>query len=92
LLNLGIPGTGPVDYYELLTEEGLAFKPDMVLLSFFIGNDFVGPPRRRLYEYSYTATLFHRAIRVARSYKGPLTPAGNVDYCDDCPTMTEDRF
>lgn len=92
LLNMGIPGTGPVDYYELLTEEGLAFKPDMVLLSFFIGNDFVGPRRRRLYEYSYMATLFHRAIRVARSYKGPLTPAAIVDYCDDCPTMTEDRF
>lgn len=92
LLNMGILGTGPVDYSELLNDEGLAFKPDMVLVSFFIGNDFVGPRRRRLYEYSYMATLFHRATRVARSYEGPITLAGNTAYCDDCPSMTEDRY
>jgi hypothetical protein len=92
LLNMGISGTGPPDYEELLNDEGLAYKPDLVLVSFFIGNDFVGARRRKLYEYSYMATLFHRAFRVARGYRGPITPAGNADYCDDCPSMTEDRY
>ncbi|HWH78476.1 MAG TPA: SGNH/GDSL hydrolase family protein, partial [Candidatus Binatus sp.] len=70
LLNMGILGTAPVDYWELLRDEGLGYKPELVLLSFFIGNDFAGSHRRRLYEYSYLATLFHRATKVARSYEG----------------------
>jgi hypothetical protein len=94
LLNMGIIGTGPVDYWELLKEEGLTYQPDMVLLSFFIGNDFVGPRRRRLYEFSYMTTLIYRAWKVVRSYQGrlTLTPAANFNYCDDCPTMTEERY
>ena len=92
LLNMGIVGTGPSDYYELLTDEGLAFKPDLVLLSFFIGNDFVGARRRRPYEYSYLTTLFYRAWKIVRGYQGPILPARRTDYCDDCPSMTEDRF
>lgn len=92
LLNMGIAGTGPPDYYQLLIDEGLAFEPDLVLLSFFIGNDFVGTRRRRLYEYSYVTTLFHRAWRIVRGYRGPIIRASKTLYCDDCPTMTEDRF
>jgi SGNH hydrolase-like domain, acetyltransferase AlgX len=94
VLNMGIIGTGPVDYWDLLKEEGLTYQPDMVLLSFFIGNDFVGPRRRRLYEFSYLSTLFYRAWKVARSYQGSLkpTPSTDVNDCDDCPTMTEGRY
>ena len=92
LLNMGIVGTGPSDYYELLNDEGLAFNPNLVLLSFFIGNDFVGARRRRLYEFSYLATLFYRFSKIARSYQGPIIPAGKTLYCDDCPSLTEDRF
>ena len=94
VLNMGIVSTGPVDYWELLKEEGLTYQPDMVLLSFFIGNDFVGPRRRRLYEFSYLTTLIYRAWKVVRSYRGPvtLTRDANFNYCDDCPTMTEERY
>jgi hypothetical protein len=92
LLNMGIVATGPSDYYELLNDEGLAFNPNLVLVSFFIGNDFVGARRRRLYEYSSLATLVYRLSKVGRSYQGPIFPAGKTLYCDDCPSMTEDRF
>lgn len=92
LLNMGIVGTRPSDYWELLRNEGLSYEPDLVLLSFFIGNDLVGARRRRLHEFSYVTTLIYRAWTVARHYQGPLTPASSFDYCDDCATMTEERY
>jgi hypothetical protein len=52
LLNMGIVNSRPVDYWELLRDEGLSHEPNLVLLSFFVGNDFVGPRRRRWYEFS----------------------------------------
>ena len=39
VLNFGVAGTGPREYLEILQSHALAFKPDLVLLSFFIGND-----------------------------------------------------
>src|SRR5436309_13471021 len=40
VLNMGIPGIGPQHYLALFVNEGLQLQPDMVLVSFFIGNDF----------------------------------------------------
>jgi hypothetical protein len=60
VLNLGIPSTGPKQYLSLLLREGLALKPDMVLVSFFVGNDFTDSRRgssRRWYTYSYVTSL-----------------------------------
>jgi hypothetical protein len=92
LLNMAIVGTGPVDYWELLRDEGLSYEPNLVLLSFFVGNDFVGPRRRRLYEFSYVTTLIYRTWTVGRSYRGPLRAASKFNYCDDCATMTEEQY
>ena len=39
VLNFGVAGTGPREYLEILQSHALAFKPDLVLVSFFIGND-----------------------------------------------------
>ena len=39
VLNFGVAGTGPREYLEILESHALAFKPDLVLVSFFIGND-----------------------------------------------------
>ena len=39
VLNFGVAGTGPREYLEILQSHALAFNPDLVLLSFFIGND-----------------------------------------------------
>ena len=58
LINMGIPGTSPREYLAVLLHEGLELKPDMVLLSFFIGNDFTEARKvDRLYRYSYLARL-----------------------------------
>lgn len=40
VLNMGIAGYGTEREYYVLKNKGLKFKPDMVLLGFFVGNDF----------------------------------------------------
>jgi hypothetical protein len=92
VLNMGIAGIGPKDYLSLLIKEGVELNPDMILLSFFIGNDFVESNRnvkRKLHTYSYVASLIY--------YMLDLKPKVNKikyfkydKYCDDCPAF--DRF
>lgn len=40
ILNQGTPMTGPAYELELLKKVGILFDPDIVLLAFFVGNDF----------------------------------------------------
>jgi hypothetical protein len=39
ICNLGVAAVGPAEYLLLLSEEGLALEPDLVLVCLFIGND-----------------------------------------------------
>ena len=92
VLNMGIPSIGPVAYLDLLNDEALALDPDMVLLSFFVGNDFYETRRRRKY-YTYSAVLMsvrYVYFRLTR-YEGRI-PSGAGEYCDDCPTFTEEAY
>lgn len=91
LLNLGIPSIGPKDYLSLLINEGLALKPDMVLLSFFVGNDFDESRRRKLYEYSYVASLFHYIANIQTKYEGTIIH-GKAQYCDECPSFNNEQY
>jgi hypothetical protein len=81
VFNMGIPSTGPKEYLSLLVAEGLALKPEMVLLSFFVGNDFSESKRRKWYEYSYVASLLHYVFTLRPSYEG-TTFHGTGNYCD----------
>ncbi len=92
VLNMGIPSIGPVAYLDLLRDEALPLEPDMVLLSFFIGNDFYETKRRRKY-YTYSAVLMSARyvyFRLTR-YEGRI-PSGAGEYCDDCPTFNEEAY
>lgn len=40
IVNAGMPATGPGYYWHILEKYGDAWKPDLVLLGFFEGNDF----------------------------------------------------
>ncbi|HKS42921.1 MAG TPA: SGNH/GDSL hydrolase family protein [Blastocatellia bacterium] len=89
LLNMGIPGIGPKDYLALLNDEGLKLQPDMVLLSFFIGNDFLRETEESgLYSYSYLAAFIHYFITVGSERL--VVPSDT--YNDSEPTFTEARF
>ncbi len=92
VLNLGIPCIGPRDYLSILVKEGLALQPDMVLLSFFIGNDLKESRKRKLYEYSYVASLINYIINLQSKYEDPTIYYGKDEYCDDCPTFSHNAY
>ena len=92
VVNMGVAGTEPRDYLSILVNEGLAFKPDLVLVGFFIGNDFE-TPRPKLYERSYVATLANALWRVTRSQAPAVAEAGAAaTYNDTEPSLGRDRF
>jgi hypothetical protein len=41
VVNTGVSNTGPGYYWNTLEKYGNSFKPDLVLIEFFIGNDFL---------------------------------------------------
>jgi hypothetical protein len=92
VINMGIPGAEPKDYLSLLVAEGLAFEPDIVLVGFYIGNDFEAP-ERKAYEYSYVAT-FIRFLWQLRSVEAPPSawPDTFTDYDDGRPAFARERF
>ncbi len=45
LINLGVGGFQPDEYLSVLKVIGLGYKPDLVLLNFYMGNDFEPSPR-----------------------------------------------
>jgi hypothetical protein len=95
VLNMGIPSIGPKDYLSLLAREGLALQPDMILLSFFIGNDFSDSNRtRELHSYSYLASLLRyiQIIRPKLEDHREFDGHGKRDYCDDCPTFDDETY
>lgn len=88
LINMGIPGIGPKDYLSLLNDEGLELEPDMVLLSFFIGNDFMrSAEERSLYTYSYVASFINYLISAPRERL-----VASAEYNDSDPTFSDPKF
>lgn len=98
ILNMGISSTGPADQLSLLTEEGLATEPDMVLLNFFIGNDIVesyrSPRKKWLQTYSYTGTLIYSLFQLMSKTGAHVKNSfwSNSTYCDTCPTFSPEEF
>jgi len=93
VINMGVAGTEPRDYLSILVREGLAFAPNLVMVGFFIGNDFESA-RRKPYEYSYVATLAYSLWRIWDAEALDLVRAdtGAGSYDDDQPTFSRNRF
>ncbi len=97
VINMGIPNLGPKDYLSVFVNEGLALKPDMVFLSFFVGNDFtdnyVQPNQklRNLESYSYLASFIKYIIVILQKNKGNFV-VGHTNYKDDEPSFTDDAY
>ncbi len=63
--NFGIPAIGMDDYAYLLNSEVLQYKPDMVLVSVFIGNDLLDSiPKKRVYYAIQNWILGQLPIRI----------------------------
>jgi hypothetical protein len=96
VLNMGIPRTGPTDQLALLRLEGLGFEPDLVLVSFVIGNDFrdvyeAANARKTLVDLSYVLSLVRYAA-MASPLESPGTLYGRKAYQDDQPTIKQRTF
>ena len=93
VLNMGIPSTGPRDYLSILVREGLEYSPDMVLLSFFTGNDYSDSrkPKPRFSDYAYVFSLLRYLITIHPKYSGAIIH-GKREYCDACASFDEDTF
>ena len=100
VLNMGIPGIGPRHYLSLFVREALDLDPDMVVLSFFIGNDILetrlGDEEVDWRRWSYLWALIDYLVLVLPGLEPPEKLRGYAadftEYCDDCPTLTERRF
>jgi hypothetical protein len=95
VFNMGISNTGPLAYWTLLGKEGLGHKPDMVLLSFFIGNDFVDDiktKRIQLISRSYLASLVNYLVKIRKSkFLFPKYGEKSI-YCDTCTNMSYEVY
>ncbi|HEV8199619.1 MAG TPA: hypothetical protein VGS03_06335 [Candidatus Polarisedimenticolia bacterium] len=89
VINMGISGAGPQDYLALLLDEGLAYRPDLVLVSFFVGNDFTDTKRAR--GRSWAVVTLGRAVYGLVFKTAGLLPATDR-YDDSAPTWTEATY
>jgi hypothetical protein len=93
VINMGIPGIGPNEYLALLMREGLGLEPDMVLLSFFIGNDFkdTRQERRSMLTYSYVLSFLKYVIDLNRKIEN-IVVHGAGTYDDNVPVFSDAAY
>jgi SGNH hydrolase-like domain, acetyltransferase AlgX len=92
VINMGIQGIGPKEYLALLIREGLALEPDMVLLSFFIGNDFKDTrQQRRVLTYSYVLSFLKYVFDLTRKIEGVVVHRAGL-YDDNLPVYSDAAY
>jgi SGNH hydrolase-like domain, acetyltransferase AlgX len=92
LINMGIPGIGPREYLAILIHEALQLKLDMVLVSFFIGNDFLETTKvNRLHQWSYLANLV-KYVHDMRTKLGNIQFARLDNYDDEGSVFTDAAY
>lgn len=90
VMNMGIPWLDPEDFLSVLVHEGLEFNPDLVMVCFFVGRDFL-PNERSIYTYSYAASFLKFIYDLHFRYEGQVYH-GKAVYYDEKPTLTNDTF
>lgn len=94
VINMGIPGMGPRDYLSILVNEGLKLNPDRVVLSFYIGNDFLDnsmTTHLRKEEKSYVVALIKSLIKIQSHYQGTFINTV-PKYEDNQPTIDNAKY
>jgi hypothetical protein len=90
ILNMGIPALGPKDYLSILLKEGIPLKPDGVIVSFFVGNDFL-ESQRTFYSYAYITTFLKYLWNLRAHYQGNVFH-GKTIYQDAQKTLSDQKF
>ncbi len=90
VVNMGISRIGVREYETLLATEGLRYQPDLVIVCFFIGNDFSDvTPNEDIAPSSYLATFLRYFIAFSK-IEG-RSPKRKV-YVDDQPSLRADGY
>jgi hypothetical protein len=85
VLRLGVPGTGPQFQLRLWQLEGMRLDSDLVILGFFVGNDFTRTARGvrqltdlsdRLATWSYAFRALRNGLRLYRGVEGQAPVLG----------------
>ena len=94
--NFGIPNLNPKDYLSVLANEGLSYDGDMVVVSFFMGNDFLNSQDKNLsqplYTYSYVLSFFKFLWDVQKNYEGEWELPENIVYDDDMVVFSDENY
>ncbi|MDJ1185483.1 SGNH/GDSL hydrolase family protein [Roseofilum casamattae] len=94
--NFGIPNLNPKDYLSVLVNEGLSYNGDMVVVSFFMGNDFLNSQDKNLsqpwYTYSYVLSFFNFLWEVQKNYEGEWELPENIVYDDDMVVFSDENY
>ena len=78
--NLGMVGNGPADYLAILEEVGAQLTPDLVVLYFFLGNDFVPSGSEQVFSSRWGRFATYRVLsRLRRRYRIHLEWDGNTN-------------
>ena len=79
VLNMGIPSIG-VDAYLKMVKDARRFKPDLVIVGFFIGNDFEEHPNVNRGRFR-TIALLRALVKLARlpAFWRHFIPLGHYD-------------
>jgi hypothetical protein len=92
VINMGVSATEPRDYRAILVDEGLAYRPDLVLVGVYLGND-LEPRRPRWYERSYVTTLVNFAWNLGRARQTVVLDDGaDAPYDDGAASLDEGSF
>ena len=94
VINMGIPGLGPRDYLSILVNEGLKLNPDRIVLSFYMGNDFLDnsmTTHLRKEEKSYLIALIKSLIKIQSHYQGTFMNTV-PKYEDNQPTIDNAKY
>lgn len=91
VVNMGIPNADPGDYLLLLRKEALALDPDLVIVHFFIGNDFTIRRRYSSAPRSYLEAFLRYVFGIRPDFTRPQMREYD-DYDDTAPTMHLPRY
>jgi len=99
IYNMGIPSIGPKEEIGLLEDEGFGWEPDMVLINFFVGNDFqehvISQKRHFVENYLYSVNIAYRAFtllsKTSREFRANYMK-GWDNYCDSCNVFTTEDY
>ena len=87
---MGIARTGPSDYHYLLATEGMALEPDLVLVGFFLGNDFFPSYGDGTRKPPYLLRFLRYALKVRPAFTG-RTP-NRQSYKDAAASLAPEDY